>query len=61
MHIKTDDISHFLIDISSIETDYLHKNRSFISSEYKGWKDFKELISTDGIYTEEGTNMRGFM
>ena len=61
MHIKTDDISHFLIDISSIETDCLHKNRSFISSEYKGWKDFKELISTDGIYTEEGTNMRGFM
>lgn len=61
LHIKTDDISHFLIDISSIETDCLHKNRSFISSDYKGWKDFKELISTDGIYTEEGTNMRGFL
>lgn len=61
IHIKTDDISHFLIDISSIETDCLHKNRSFISSEYKGWTDFNELISTDGIYTEEGTNMRDFM
>ena len=61
LHIKTDDISHFLIDISSIETDCLHKNRSFISNDYKGWKDFKELISTDGIYTEEGSNMRGFL
>lgn len=61
LHIKTDDISHFLIDISSIETDCLHRNRSFISNDYKGWKDFKELISTDGIYTEEGSNMRGFL
>lgn len=61
LHIKTDDISHFLLDISSIETDCLHKNRSFISNDYKGWKDFKELISTDGIYTEEGANMRGFL
>ena len=61
MHIKTDDISHFLIDIAGIETDWLNKNRSFITNgEYKGWNSYQEIISSGGIYTEEGTNMRKF-
>lgn len=61
MHIKTDDISHFLIDIAGIKTDWLNKNRSFITNgEYKGWNSYQEIISSGGIYTEEGTNMRKF-
>jgi heptose-I-phosphate ethanolaminephosphotransferase len=50
----------FMYD-NEFQTDCLHMNRSFISNDYKGWKDFKELISADGIYTEEGSNMRGFL
>ena len=61
MHIKTDDISHFLIDIAGIKTDWLNKNRSFITDgEYRGWKTYQEIISASGIYTEEGTNMRQY-
>lgn len=61
MHIKTDDISHFLIDIAGIKTDWLNKNRSFITDgEYQGWKTYQEIISARGIYTEEGENMRKY-
>lgn len=61
MNIKTDDVSHFLIDISSIESDCLHRNRSFLHPElYHGWKDYHEIISAYGVYTEEGENMRKF-
>ena len=61
MHIKTDDISHFLIHIAGIETDWLCKNRSYITDgEYNGWKSYQEIISSSGIYTEEGDNMRKF-
>ena len=61
MHIKTDDISHFLIDIAGIKTDWLNKNRSFITDgEYRGWNSYQEIISASGIYTEEGTNMRKY-
>lgn len=61
MHIKTDDISHFLIDIAGIKTDWLNKNRSFITDgDYKGWNSYQEITSSGGIYTEEGTNMRKF-
>ena len=61
MHIKTDDVSHFLIHIAGIETNWLHKNRSYITDgEYNGWKSYQEIISSNGIYTEEGENMRKF-
>lgn len=61
MHIKTDDISHFLLHIAGIETDWLNKNRSYITDgEYNGWKSYQEIISSSGIYTEEGDNMRKF-
>ncbi len=61
IHIKTDDISHFLLDIAGIETPYLNRNRSFLSGEaYQGWKDYQELINAQGIYTDEGKNIRQF-
>ena len=61
LHIKTDDISHFLIDIAGIKTDWINKNRSFITDgEYRGWNSYQEIISASGIYTEEGTNMRKY-
>ena len=61
MHIKTDDVSHFLIHIAGIETDWLNKNRSYITDgEYHGWKSYQEIISSSGIYTEEGDNKRKF-
>lgn len=61
MHIKTDDISHFLIDIAGIKTDWLNKNRSFITDgKYQGWKTYQEFISSSGYYIEEGENMREF-
>lgn len=61
MHVKTDDISHFLIDIAGIKTDWLNKNRSFITDgKYQGWKTYQEFISSSGYYIEEGENMREF-
>ena len=61
MHIKTDDISHFLIDIAGIKTDWLNPNRSFITDgEYQGWKSYQEIISSNGYYIVEGENMREF-
>lgn len=61
LHIKTDDISHFLIDMAGIETPYFNRSRSFLSVDaYRGWNDYQEFINSNGVYTDEGKNMRQF-
>lgn len=61
LHIKTDDISHFLIDIAQIETPSYNEKRSFITeSGYSGWKSFNEFLRQDGLCIDEGINARDF-
>lgn len=61
LHIKTDDISHFLIDVAQIETPSYNEKRSFITeSGYSGWKSFYEFLKQDGLCIDEGINARDF-
>ena len=61
LHIKTDDISHFLIDVARIETPSYNKKRSFITEdEYTEWKSFTEILSVGGLNIDEGVNARDF-
>lgn len=61
LHIKTDDISHFLIDIAKIETPSYNNKRSFITEKgYTGWKSFAEIIKQCGLNIDEGVNARDF-
>lgn len=62
LHVKTDDIPYFLIELAGIETDWMKPDRSFITDgSYQGWKNYHEMmISQDGFNTNEGDNLRQF-
>lgn len=61
LHIKTDDISHFLIDIAKIETPSYNEKRSFITEKgYTEWKSFTEILNQGGLNIDEGINARDF-
>lgn len=62
LHVKTDDIPFFLIDLADIDTEWMKPDRSFITDgTYHGWKDYHEMIiSQDGFNTNEGDHMRQF-
>ena len=62
LHVKTDDIPFFLIDLADIDTEWMKPDRSFITDgTYHGWKDYREMIiSQDGFNTNEGDHMRQF-
>ena len=62
LHVKTDDMPYFLIDLADIDTEWMKPDRSFITDGvYHGWKDYREMIiSQDGFNTNEGDHMRQF-
>jgi heptose-I-phosphate ethanolaminephosphotransferase len=61
LHIKTDDISHFLIDVAKIETPGYNEKRSFITeSGYTEWRSFSEILNQGGLNIDEGINARDF-
>ena len=62
LHVKTDDIPYFLLDLADIDTEWMKPDRSFITDgTYHGWKDYREMIiSQDGFNTNEGDHMRQF-
>ena len=62
LHVKTDDIPYFLLDLADIDSEWMKPDRSFITDgTYHGWKNYREMIiSQDGFNTNEGGNMRQF-
>ena len=62
LHVKTDDIPYFLLELADIDTEWMKPDRSFITDgTYHGWKDYHEMIiSQDGFNTNEGNHMRQF-
>lgn len=62
LHVKTDDIPYFLIELADIDTDWMKPDRSFITDgSYHGWNNYREMIiSQDGFNTNEGGTLRQF-
>lgn len=62
LHVKTDDIPFFLIDLADIDTEWMKPDRSFITDgSYHGWNNYREMIiSQDGFNTNEGDHLRQF-
>ena len=62
LHVKTDDMPFFLIDLADIDTEWMKPDRSFITGGfYHGWNNYREMIiSQDGFNTNEGGTLRQF-
>ena len=62
LHVKTDDMPFFLIDLADIDTEWMKLDRSFITEgSYHGWNNYREMIiSQDGFNTNEGGTLRQF-
>ena len=62
LHVKTDDMPFFLIDLADIDTEWMKLDRSFITeNSYHGWNNYREMIiSQDGFNTNEGGTLRQF-
>lgn len=62
LHVKSDDIPFFLIDLADIDTEWMKPDRSFITDgSYHGWNSYREMIiSDDGFNTNEGASLRQF-
>ena len=62
LHVKTDDMPFFLIDLADIDTEWMKPDRSFITEgSYHGWNNYREMIiSQDGFNTNEGGTLRQF-
>jgi heptose-I-phosphate ethanolaminephosphotransferase len=62
LHVKTDDMPFFLIDLADIDTEWMKHDRSFITEgSYHGWNNYREMIiSQDGFNTNEGGTLRQF-